>query len=120
MGLSLRLQEELKKTRLIRSVELVASGYHRMELHASEPLPTGSKVRIQCGRKSAEGVVKKCQAEHMGFRLSVQVLKGKDWLLKLPPCTNHFDPGLLSVENFISDEQFLQLLNEMEVNVRHA
>jgi hypothetical protein len=95
------------------TVELCGGLLPEIKLKSSHTVPVGTKVQIRNGRQTANGVVDKCRTDHSKYVVTVHIQRGGQWLLDLVPLSN-YDPGVHSVNKFISEDRFLQLMGEMD------
>jgi hypothetical protein len=112
-SLSLYGIDRAEKTVRLSTVEICGGVPPVINLRSPSSVPAGTKVRIRGGRRYSRGFVDRCQSDPSGFVLTIQIESGGQWLLDLFPAYN-FDPGALSVNQFITDERFSQLLDVMD------
>ena len=94
-------------------VELRGGVLPRIKLSSPRNVPVGTKVSIQSGCHRAQGIVDTCQTDHSRCEMTVKIQRGGQWLMDLVPAANNYDPGVHSVNKFISDENLVQLMNEL-------
>jgi hypothetical protein len=94
-------------------VELLGGGLPKIKLGTPRPVPVGTNVTIQSGRDKAVGVVTTCFGAKSRHEISVEIKRGGQWLLDLVPAASYYDPGVHSVNEFISDKDLVQLINQL-------
>ena len=101
------------------TVELRGGKPPVINLSSPRNVPVGTTVRIRSGRENARGLVQQCKTDRSRFLVTIQIQRGGQWLLELFPASN-FDPGSHSVDKFISEERFSQLMNVIDSKARDA
>lgn len=90
------------------SVELLTASKGRAKLRTKRSFEAGSKVRLEFERHRANGVVRKCKLAQKAFVLDLKIDSGMAWLASC----REFDPGALTVDKFLSEDQLALLLTE--------
>lgn len=112
--LSLHYQESLCGVETVQTAEMLLAGTHRIKMRASRSLREGMKIRIHGSHGSASAVITRCKADRSGFLVSAHILSGIGRLLPSQNGLERLDPGVLSLDNFLSEGQLNQLLAEVE------
>lgn len=98
-------------------VQLRGGALPKIKLSSPNSVPVGTRVTIQSGRHRAQGIVEQCETGHFQFEMTVEIQRGGEWLMDLIPVPKYYDPGVHSVNKFISDEDLVQLMNELAPKV---
>jgi hypothetical protein len=102
------------------SVELRGVESEQVLVQSHSSLSTGLSVRVRKGHRHSAGVVLSCEQDGNRFLIRIKVTKGSDWLLRLHPRENEFDPGALCVDDFLSMEQLSALMGEVSAKSHNA
>lgn len=113
--LSLRYHEEPCTQEVVQSAELLSAGTHRIRFRVTRSLRAGMKVRLRGFHGSASAVITRSKAEREGFVITAQVLSGMVRLFNPKRAPAGFDPGILAVERFLSDEHFDRICAELDI-----
>jgi hypothetical protein len=92
----------------------------RINLRSPRIVPIGTPVRLRNGRQTAKGVVHACRSAKRTCVLTIQIEQGGQWLCELLSGSGGYDPGVHLVNQFITDQQLSQVMDEMDSKCHSA
>ncbi len=112
--------EKDKKVLRKHLVTLCGGVLPTLNLRSGEAIPAGTALRIRNGRNIAKGMVSECQGGVSDYVVTVKISRGGQWLLDLVAYSGTHDPGVLSVNDFMTESQLSELLTEYESHTHTA